>query len=691
MRLRDIGFFVFRDLFNLRVGWEVVVGVVILAIATAISALSVSFSRSATALAESMLEPVRSVASTVQVTPERGSSIRKFDVAEFRELKRRIEGLKNGGGQVKEKPIRAWSVVVTNIPNGRPHRQPPSLQLLNSNKKQVGTAHKDRIRVWSTPPNSPFLQAEHGMKYLYGGAFSNEPGGNTECLGTGIDAPEAAGAEDGDGFRAKLGVIANASFLAKSNALNENNLSQAIQEAPELRVIWIRVGLDRKYIDTSAGATVDFPLCVSGVVDAPDYDFDLVFTEDLARAWYLVKKGAFYGRYVAWFDQWESDLPLARLDTRGKNPDGLRPRGASDFDYVSLRDCRRPASEDRDADEQNPGGLGPRDADELECNGFEPYNMVILTVADWRSGETRENLRTSLLEIVELPSGVLEGNDAEDLSCWAHTVENVKEEGAQRKARANLSRVLNERLQGEAGFELDHNFSVHGRTPMGSTSQWKRRNEGNENETCQPQTMPRTWKVSDSDNAAFITWSPSAREARLSIEPIWAVKLPAEAPVKAIQRLDGLIESYGSVLLKVVFVFAVGAAGLLSLGHVLRKGRDIGILTAFGASRTTIFSIYIAQIAVMAIAGWLVGIAASRAVGPVLESHAMGALGKFVGTEAGREFLDRLGQESSVLALDAPVFSEAFLWVVPAALLGALLPVFRASVVDPLANLNKGG
>lgn len=663
MRLRDIGFFVFRDLFNLRVGWEVAVGVVILAIATAISALSVSFSRSAIGLVESMLEPVQSVASTVQVTPElRKNSIRQFDVAEFKELKRRIEELKNGGGEVEvEKLIRAWSVVVTNIPNGRPSHSPPSLQLLNSNGRPPGTKYEDRIHVWSTPPNSPFLQEEHGMKYLYGRAFSNEPGANPECLdGIGIDAPEAAGTEDGDRFRAKLGVIANVRFLASFYGLDKNNLDQAIQKAPKLEVIWIRVGLDEKYVDTSDGATtVDFPLCVSGVVDARDYDFDLVFTEDLARAWYLVKKGAFYGRYVTWFNQWESDLPLADLNTQKMSSDGLRPRGASDFNYLSLRDCR------------DPNGL--------KCNGFEPYNMVILTVRDWRSGETRENLRARLRKAVVPPSGVLEENDAENLMKWTEMI--AASETAERAvidARKHLSRVLAERLQDEAGFELDHNFKVQER---------KQSNEGNQ----VSQTVPRTWQVSDSDDVVIINWSPAERQARLSIEPKWAVKLPAEGPMKAVQRLDGLIESYGSVLLKVVFVFAVGAAGLLSLGHVLRKGRDIGILTAFGASRTAIFSIYIAQIAVMAVAGWLVGIAASRAVRPVLESHAMGALGKFVDTKAGREFLGRLGQESSVLALDASVFSEAFLWVVPATLLGAFLPVFRASVVDPLTNLNKGG
>ena len=642
MRPPQIGYFIFRDLCNPRVGAEVVAGVAILAVATAISALSVAFSRTATDLVEAMMEPVRGVASTVWVTPEKGRSYRRFDAEEYKRLIGRIKELENDGKNL----IEARSEIVTDIPNGV--RQ--SIHFLNRSGNKQGM---EGIRVWSAPYNSSFLREAWGMRYADGREFS-EPGSNPDpdCLaGSESDAaktPSRNQADGDDGFRARLGVIVNSRYLTKSHGYGEANLDEFVQDAAKLpRHIQFEADLDQDYVNTEDNKTsIDLTLCVTGIVHAPDYDFDLIFTEDLARSYYLVEKGEFHGRYAARFDQWESGKPLVLLDTHDRKPDYLWPMNKEQFDYVPIHG-----------------------------NAKQPHNLLILGVTEWRTEGKRDDLRDRLLERLEVAA--LDGTQATELANWAMIAAiggDTEGEGA--NARTHLSRVLNSRL-GNYGVELvKPNVQVIDRPGGGSETR---------------ANTPQTWRIWDPDDEAEIDWFPRQNKARLYFVPKWWIEVPQETHVKTILRLEGLIGSYGTVMYWVVLAFAAGAAWLLSIGHALRKNRDIGVLLANGASRSAVFSIYVLQIAAMALAGWLVGLVAARAVAPLLEGHATHTLRKFIETPESQEIFHKLGLKyDSVLALDAFVFYEAFLWVVPAALLGALWPVFRAARADPLSGLSKG-
>ena len=636
MRVMDIALFAVRDLAgrkaNRKVGPEVIAGAITLAVATAISALSAAFSGSATDVIDAVLEPVRAVSSTVWI--EHMHPGRKFSTQEYEALRVRVDALKKDGVISVDSPI------VRNITNGNRR----TIRLLNSGR----TLQDDvaRFEVWSAPHDAPFLTKEEGMPYASGDAFGVS-GRRPDCA---RDAPAEAQPPRSlprgrdDGYRPKIGVIVNTKYLSRFHRAGREPSKAGGEKDPSPAYIWVRLHLDDEGVEVVGGdSDLDLAVCVSGVVEATElYPFDVIFTEDMARA-YFQARGRFPWEYAKYFDQWESERPLAWVDQH-EDQAAFKPRGEKEFDYAILR-----------------------------REGSEPYSLVVAGVTDWRTVGSRGEAQRSLEKPTD--GGGLDGEAAENIMEWAAiATRQTSDESTLSRARRELKDTLEKALVDIPGVELSHEFNVQ---------------EGKL--TPEDARYDARWVVSDHDTEVDLLGNTEFGEVHLKVKPPWRVHVPKENLVKALLRLKSVVDAYDAVMSKVVGVLAFSAALLLTFGHILRKARDIGILTTNGAGRIDIIAIYTGQIAILAIAGWVAGIGLAYAGGFYLEAFAADTLQRFIETREAQKVLESLEIERTrVLALRIETCVDAFKTVVPAAVGGALIPVAWATWADPLDNVEKG-
>ena len=604
--------FTWRDLVNRRVALNVVAGVLTFAIATAISALSIAFSSSATRVIDAAIEPTRTTAGVLEIRSRFGD----FTVAEFARLREEIGKLERTGR------IAAVSRVVTVI-------EDDVFTLLN---EQGGTLGMQGIRIWSVPYDAPFLDPAYGATYLAGGPFEN--------------GPEIALSGDPGEFRPRLGVILNKSFVMdflriETDQQFDDMVADGHVDLKDIESIGIEMTVTAPDSRTRV-ETFDIELSVTAIVDEPNYA-DLIFTEDLARAFFFARS-RFPGSYAARFDQWDSGQPLTRRSFADSQT-SFFPRTAEAFDYVRLRD--------------------------REEDNREPYGLLVLTLRDWRREGEREELQQALQ--LSIPAGEISGERAAQLVAWARRASSPsplfgRPEEPRSVGRRNLTDLLlNEIRQAVPEFDLDDEDMQIEAVGTGTVNEFR---------------------VSDLSARASVevVYDPAVDRVTFELTPPWRVDLLQARLTTALVRLQGVIDAYGIVMFSVVFVLAASAALLLALSHVLRKRRDIGLLLANGASRSTIFCIYIGQMVLMAAGGCILGVALSFLMAPFLESAAADTLRRFLASAAEEGVLE----SSSVLVLRDHVFYQAFLWVMLPALLGALYPVFGATRLDPLSSLGKG-
>ena len=618
MTAPDILGFIWRDLVNRRVALDVVAGVATFAIATAISALSAAFLASATEIIDVAIKPTQTSAGILRV--ESGG---QFTVSELARLRQELGALERAGR------IAAVSPVVDEI-------ESRIFELLTPAKARL----RGTTRIWSVPHDAPLLLPDYGAAYLVGGPFGNG-GEGPDCGPNGAaGTPRNRAAE----FRPRLGVILNKSFAARlygQNAVQfDDRLKQGSIDPREIDVIDIALHV-RAGDSHGLPEKIRVALCVSGIIDEPTYAADLIFTEGLARAYFLGGR-RLPARYLARFDQWENGQPLIGPEFPARTS-GYWPATAPDFDYLELRNA-----------------------------GWEPYGLLVLAVRDWKRAGEREDIQRMLLRPV--PMGGVEGEDAARLVEWARNATSpppVADRHAaepQSEARRRLKRLLLEALRPRAAdFDLTDAMQINA--------------VGDEEAT--------DFTVEDKETRAFveISYDPTRRRASFRLAPPWVVEAPFQDLATALLRLQGVIDTYGVIMFWVVLLLAASAALLLAFSHLLRKRRDIGLLLANGASRSTVFSIYIGQIMLMAVFGWSLGVVLSFVLAPALETAAAETLRRFMesATEAG------VFRSAKVLKLHDFVFCRAFLWVIPPALLGAVYPVCDATRVDPLSSIGEGG
>lgn len=635
-----------KDLFNLRLAADVIAGLVTLALATAISVLSIAFANSAGELLTEAMEPTRTVASVMDVA----SRSALFTTEQFNELNEKIDALVADESVSKER-----SNIVTGMEED---------VFILKNASCTRERMMSGIRLWSAAAGSPFLSEESGVRYLSGGPFK-QTGGHPDCaqprnpkdrcpaLESLPAAPDSPDGKNDPGNEFRVGVIVNLSYLKEHSNLDSSDLENLRQKGVELPTIPIEFAVDGRF---KASGTPDprVDLCVSGIIDEPSYP-DLIFTEGLARAFYLasgetdeasgsgsVPRGIFHGHYAANMWQWETDRPLISLSGGHATP--YFPETAEELDYVGLREA-----------------------------GFVPYDRIRLNVINWTVEGERERIRDILLQKHRLPP--IEGEGAGELIALMRDATT----GAIQEQDDLFEDAPDDRVRAQLRQRLNTNLAAHDPDTVISPS-FKFDAVG---------TDSGRFRLQDTEASVFLELAiePEGERVTVHAEPAWRVLLGDARLARALQRLQGVIGAYEFVMFVVVLVLAASASLLLAFGHVVRKTRDIGLLLTNGARPAAVFAIYMGQIAVIAVAGWVVGTALSHLAAYSLETYASKTLVSFLKAVASEQDV----MPRTVLEVTSSAVLQAFLWVVPAALAGGIYPVLKASRSDPLSNLSKVG
>ncbi len=106
---------------------------------------------------------------------------------------------------------------------------------------------------------------------------------------------------------------------------------------------------------------------------------------------------------------------------------------------------------------------------------------------------------------------------------------------------------------------------------------------------------------------------------------------------------------------------------------IYERRREIGVLDALGAKKSTIFSVFVGESAVYGLLGGVLGVAAGFAFSYVAAPY----IGQ-------NEFTAFLGSEQSVKVFDVGIAIEALVFAVLVAVLSGLYPALRAAKLSPV-------
>jgi len=143
--------------------------------------------------------------------------------------------------------------------------------------------------------------------------------------------------------------------------------------------------------------------------------------------------------------------------------------------------------------------------------------------------------------------------------------------------------------------------------------------------------------------------------------------------VQAWMLLNEVVDEDISVLLGLAILFLIvcllNTIGLL-LAKVMRRGKDISLRRALGASRTTLFSQYLVEAGVIGVAGGLLGIVAT-----------------WLGLLAIRNLFSHFEFVTRLTQMDWSMIALAIALALASALASALYPTWRACQVTPATQL----
>ena len=636
MRPAHVASYILRDLqgMGLRLPLAVCAGVLALAVATVIDTLNLAFARQAEVLMERAMKQVRTVANTLYVRPRDAGH---FSSSQFEKLMDRVCNLERRG------ELLDVSTVVESV-------EQDIFRLENWRGK---SKEMHGISIWSVPSDAAFLRSvqriEGGLVYHAGGQFSQKDPtsacSNYQAMVERRTQPtdtqdQAPGREWSDTFRPRLGVIVNARYLKRYRAYGEDDtelFAQAIRERDFPKSIGIKFLAD-----------ADTELLVTGVIHEPvAYYPDLIFTESLAGAFFefagsvdtcsqIRRRGRITSHLAARLDQWETGEPLIWL-TDTPDPPKLIPVKDGKIAYPQFRDSH--------------------------C---EPYDLVIVRLRHWREEEARSDLQEELLR--PLATLTLDGDAAAALIELASlaAARDDSSGSSQSLALDNLKELLVSHVDpSDAQLPLEDMVTVE-----------------------QVGTAGGVFHITDVAGRRILELSqnPDTKDIVIDLTSAWRVDVPAKELVTTVLRQRNLMQTYALAMTVIVIVLVVCTSFLLSFGHVLRKTRDIGVLLTNGACRSAIFAIYLGQIAVMVVAGCVLGIAFAFGAEPLAEVFARGMMDRLLAA------LPEQGDAAvaDVLDLNLRVLGAAVTTITVSALGGAVLPVFLATRFDPLSSLGKG-
>lgn len=344
-------YYIGRDTINRRSGLEVIAGVLTIAIATAITTLSLAFSTTALGLIEGTIEPTRPVAGCIQL----GSS-GVFTTKDLERIDALIASINKDG-----KVVDGRTQIATAI-EGR------ELPLLDHAGKELGK----NAGIWCMASDAPLLRSDLGFPLVYGSTFasSTDP---------------------------RIGVLVNLSFLKSYLGYTDAQCAEAVKHPERLPT---KLRLQFPPISRLVGSDNDFftpgpsELTISGFFNERTYP-DLIVTLDYAAIYFydaaLTKDGEPQGNFgtakafnlkdlvdgtplLPAADRPPSALPLTigrdelltfpSLKQRGLSPFGLMVLSVVDWKTEGARDRIRQRLDFREPVEFNPS---PSDVAKLKA------------------------------------------------------------------------------------------------------------------------------------------------------------------------------------------------------------------------------------------------------------------------------------------------------------------------------------
>ncbi len=431
-----------------------------------------------------------------------------------------------------------------------------------------------------------------------------------------------------------LGVLVNLKFFERYEGKFDDNRFNEFREDKSTLPTYLLVdvppitlenkqnGLGQQYIR----------IPISGYFDEPDIAVDLIVSRDIAAVYFYQEQGAdgFKAEFLPHYyfqvhDNSDAPQPLIGL------PEGW-----------SYEDVQR----------EYPILGSPeqvRECGNLRRLGLWEYDNVRVFVRDWKEPGARERLRKALQDV------------------WFDVALKKQPENA-----IAFCRILREKRD---RLYLAKEIDLEGE-PLSDDIK----------------ITPRD--VSKADESFFIVeYSGEKRRfilhrngdsLSMKQQVGWDTELEDIQSTTALIRVRQAVQVYSWGVIVIVFLLGLAAVFLLAVCHVLRKQRDIGLLYSNGASSQTIFAVFLGEMILLGITGFMLGTLLASFIAPCLSGIARAALTAFSTALEGREGVDRL------LSVAPSMIAYSLILILFFVILGALIPAYRATRTDPLTSIATG-
>lgn len=423
-----------------------------------------------------------------------------------------------------------------------------------------------------------------------------------------------------------LGILVNLAFMKKYMGYDDKLLEQVARSPGNLPKT-LKLQFPPVPVDDDFVALPSAEVTVIGYFDEKSYP-DLIVTLDVAALYYF----------------------------EPHQQEGQRVKGrfgpTHPFHLLDAEKCTPLLSVPKDVP-RNVVGLLPVRSELLKFPQFSkfnatPYDLVIVHVRNWKNEGERERIRDMLSAPTPIGKPFVDS-----VARSLHHALSKEDRAEVARTLANLTNLSPSLLirRVDSQNQATERFEIH--------------DVGNQ-----------------SDFRVDVTATGQVQVFQL---PAWRVTVPSATLTRSLTRVRGVIMTYSWAILWIVAILAAAAVLLLAFCHVLRKTRDIGLLFANGADSRRVFAIYLGEVFLIGLCGWVGGVVAAILLVPSARHLAKGLL-----TNLSEELAAGSGGGASVLQITLAVVLQSALWLLPATLAGSLYPARRATQTDPLTSLSKG-
>lgn len=172
-------------------------------------------------------------------------------------------------------------------------------------------------------------------------------------------------------------------------------------------------------------------------------------------------------------------------------------------------------------------------------------------------------------------------------------------------------------------------------------------------------------------------WDSEAKKHKLYLEPL------DYTLTQALNRISPTIDVFVISSAVILVILSVLNMSLFGIGFVWRKRQDIGLLRACGMKTSGVVQLFLAELTTLTVIGIIIGILIA-----FLLSYPLGSLANWYIQEAipplnfkGQPIVDK------TLAIEAWDIGKTCLVILGASLLGAIIPTWKVTQVEPIEQL----